>query len=131
MLFILEDLHWTDPTTLELLDLLIDQLPTASIYTLLTCRPTFQPPWNSRSYLTQMTLNRLSHPQIARIAAQVAGGKGLPGEVLEHITEKTDGVPLFVEEMTKAMRHQRWNTHTPGRESCADRWERPPSSSGP
>jgi class 3 adenylate cyclase len=59
-LFILEDLHWTDPTTLELLDLLIDQTPTASIYTLLTCRPEFESTWSSRSYLTPMTVNRLS-----------------------------------------------------------------------
>ena len=89
VLFILEDLHWTDPSTLELLDLLIDQIPTASIYTLLTCRPTFQPAWSSRSYLTQMTLNRLSHNQIERIAEQVAGGKRLPVVVLQQIIDKT------------------------------------------
>ncbi len=103
LLFILEDLHWTDPTSLELLDLLVDQTPTASIYTLLTCRPEFQPTWSSRSYLTPMTVNRLSRNQIAGMAEQVAGGKTLPGEVLQQIVEKTDGVPLFVEEMTKAV----------------------------
>jgi class 3 adenylate cyclase len=103
VLFILEDLHWTDPTTLELLDLLIDQTPTAAMCVLLTYRPTFQPPWGSRSYLTQMTLDRLSQCHIGRLAAQVAGGMALPMQVLAQITEKTDGVPLFVEEMTKAV----------------------------
>src|SRR5262249_43154410 len=63
VLFILEDLHWTDPTTLELLNLLIDQTPTASLLVLLTCRPHFQPAWHHRSYITEMTLNRLSRHQ--------------------------------------------------------------------
>jgi class 3 adenylate cyclase len=103
LLFILEDLHWMDPTTLELLDLLLDQTPTASIFTLLTCRPTFRSPWSSRSYLTPMTVNRLSRNHIEGMAERVAGGKKLPDEVLQQIVEKTDGVPLFVEEMTKAV----------------------------
>jgi class 3 adenylate cyclase/predicted ATPase len=103
VLFILEDLHWTDPTTLEFLTLLVEQVPTASIYTLLTCRPHFQPAWHHRSYLTEITVNRVSRDQIEQIAKQVAGGKTLPGEVVQQIVEKTDGVPLFVEEMTKAV----------------------------
>jgi class 3 adenylate cyclase len=103
VLFILEDLHWTDPTTLEFLDLLIDQIPTAAICTLLTCRPTFQPSWHHRSYLTEVTLNRLSRSQIAQMAEHVSGGKTLPADVLQQIVAKTDGVPLFVEEMTKAV----------------------------
>src|SRR5262249_29862082 len=64
VLFILEDLHWTDPSTLELLGLLLDQTPTAPLLVLLTCRPYFQPAWHHRSYLTEMTLNRLSHTQV-------------------------------------------------------------------
>jgi class 3 adenylate cyclase/predicted ATPase len=103
VLFIVEDLHWLDPTSLELLDLLIDQTPTSSLLTLFTCRPEFHPTWSSRSYLTQVTLNRLSREQITRIAEHTAGGKCLPAEVLEQISEKTDGVPLFVEEITKAI----------------------------
>jgi predicted ATPase/class 3 adenylate cyclase len=103
VLFILEDLHWTDPTTLEFLGLLIDQTPTASLYLLLTCRPEFQPAWSHRSYLTEGTVHRLSREQIARVAAYVAGGKKLPEQVLEQIVEKTDGVPLFIEELTKAV----------------------------
>jgi predicted ATPase/class 3 adenylate cyclase len=103
VLFVLEDLHWTDPTTLELLGLLVEQVPTAALYTLLTCRPEFQPSWSHRSYLTEITVNRLSRNQIEQIAIQVAGGKKLPAQVLTQIIEKTDGVPLFVEEMTKAI----------------------------
>src|SRR5712691_8999512 len=98
LLFILEDLHWTDPTTLELLGLLVEQVPTAAIYTLLTCRPHFQPAWHHRSYLTEITVNRLSQPQIERMTTHVAGGKPLPIQMLAQLTEKTDGVPLFVEE---------------------------------
>jgi TOMM system kinase/cyclase fusion protein len=103
VLFILEDLHWVDPTTLELLDLLIDQTPTASLYTVLTCRPEFQPSWQHRSYLTEITLNRLSQNQIEQMAQQVAGGKGLPDEIIHQLVDKTDGVPLYVEEMTKSV----------------------------
>ena len=103
VLFILEDLHWTDPTTLELLNLLIDQTPTASILVLLTCRPYFQPAWHHRSYITEMTLNHLSHTQVEQIVTGVTGGKTLPQEVLAQIVEKTDGVPLFVEEFTKSL----------------------------
>jgi predicted ATPase len=103
VLFILEDLHWTDPTTLELLNLLIDQTPTASMCALLTCRPEFQPSWSHRSYLTEVTVNRLSRSQIERMAHQVADGKRLPTEVIQQLVDKTDGVPLYVEEMTKAV----------------------------
>ena len=103
VLFIVEDLHWTDPTTLELLNLVIDQTPTASILMLLTCRPHFQPAWHHRSYLTEITVNRLSHAQVEQIVTGMTDGKTFPPEVLAQIVEKTDGVPLFVEEMTKAI----------------------------
>jgi len=104
VLFIVEDLHWTDPSTLEVIGFLLDQTPTASLLVLLTCRPYFQPAWHHRSYITEITVNRLSQPQIARMTTDLAGGKPLPGQVLAQITEKTDGVPLFVEEVTKAVR---------------------------
>jgi class 3 adenylate cyclase/predicted ATPase len=103
VLFILEDLHWTDPTTLEFLALLLDQTPTASVLVLLTCRPTFQPTWSHRSYLSEMTVNRLSHAQVAQIVNRMTDGTTLPPDVLAQITAKTDGVPLFVEELTKAV----------------------------
>ena len=103
VLFILEDLHWTDPSTLELIGLLLDQTPTAALLVLLTCRSHFQPAWHHRSYLTEITVNRLSQPQIEWMTTALAGGKPLPGQVLAQITAKTDGVPLFVEELTKAV----------------------------
>jgi class 3 adenylate cyclase/predicted ATPase len=103
VLLIIEDLHWTDPTTLEWLHLLIDQTPTASILVLLTCRPHFQPAWHHRSYLTEITVHRLSPTQVEQIIHRMIDGKTLPTEVLQQIIAKTDGVPLFVEEMTKAI----------------------------
>jgi class 3 adenylate cyclase/predicted ATPase len=103
VLFILEDLHWTDPTTLEFLNRLIEQIPTTSILTVLTCRPYFQPAWHHRSYITEMTLNHLSHTQVEQIVTSMTDGKTFPAEVLQQIITKTDGVPLFVEELTKAI----------------------------
>jgi class 3 adenylate cyclase/predicted ATPase len=103
VLFILEDLHWTDPTTLELLNLLIDQTPTTSILTVLTCRPTFQPSWSHRSYLTEITVNHLSPTQVEQIVHRITDGKTFPAAVLQQIIAKTDGVPLFVEEFTKSL----------------------------
>ncbi len=101
VLFVMEDLHWVDPSTLELLSLLVDQGPTARILALLTFRPDFSPPWTGRSHLTQVTLPRLPRRQAAEMTGQVAHGKALPAEVVEQVVAKTDGVPLFVEELTK------------------------------
>src|SRR2546425_4030995 len=103
VLFIVEDLHWSDPTTLELLNLVLDQTPTAPLLVLLACRPHFQPAWHHRSYITEMTLNHLSHAQVAQLVNRMTDGKTLPHEVLHQIIAKTDGVPLFIEEMTKAI----------------------------
>jgi class 3 adenylate cyclase/predicted ATPase/energy-coupling factor transporter ATP-binding protein EcfA2 len=103
VLLIIEDLHWTDPSTLELLNLVVEQTPTASLLTLLTCRPTFQPSWTHRSYLTEVSVTRLAQPQVARMVARIAGGAALPHEVMQQIGARTDGVPLFVEEITKAI----------------------------
>jgi class 3 adenylate cyclase/predicted ATPase len=101
VLLIVEDLHWIDPSTLEFLTLLIDQGPTARLLTLLTCRPEFHAPWGFRAHLTPLTLSRISHPQVEQMIVRIAGGKVLPPEVVEQIVAKTDGVPLFVEELTK------------------------------
>jgi class 3 adenylate cyclase/tetratricopeptide (TPR) repeat protein len=101
VLFVMEDLHWVDPSTLELLSLLVDQGPTARIMALLTCRPDFSPPWSGRAHLTQVTLNRLPRRQAVEMTSQVAHGKALPAEVVAQVVAKTDGVPLFVEELTK------------------------------
>jgi predicted ATPase len=101
VLFVMEDLHWIDPTTLELLSLLVDQGPTVRILALFTFRPDFSPPWTGRAHLTQVTLARLPRRQATEMTGQVARGKALPVEVVEQVVAKTDGVPLFVEELTK------------------------------
>jgi predicted ATPase/class 3 adenylate cyclase len=101
LLLVMEDLHWADPTTLEFLNLLVDQIPTTRIFALFTFRPDFSPPWIGRAHLTNLTLRRLPQKQIVNMIHHVAGGKALPAVVLEQIVKKTDGVPLFVEELTK------------------------------
>jgi predicted ATPase len=98
-----EDLQWADPSTLELLHLVIDQAPMARILTLLTFRPEFTPPWGTHSYLSQLTLGRLDRKQVEVMVEGVTGGKALPAEVVQQVVAKTDGVPLFVEELTKTV----------------------------
>jgi predicted ATPase len=101
LLLVIEDLHWVDPTTLALLSLLVDQGPTTRMLVLCTYRPDFSPPWTGRAHCTQMTLPRLSRQQATAMTERVAHRKALPPEVREQIVAKTDGVPLFVEELTK------------------------------
>jgi predicted ATPase/class 3 adenylate cyclase len=101
VLFVMEDLHWVDPSTLEFLNLLVDHGPTVRILTLLTFRPDFRPPWTGRAHLTQVTLPRLPRRQATEMMERVAHGKALPPEVVAQVVAKTDGVPLFVEELTK------------------------------
>ena len=98
-----EDLHWADPTTLEVLGLVIEQAPTVPMLHVLTYRPEFSPPWPPRSHITPLVLNRLERPQVEALITQRAGGKTLPAEVVQHIVAKTDGVPLYVEELTKML----------------------------
>jgi len=103
VLQVCEDLHWADPTTLELLGLYIEQSPTVAMLCVFTYRPEFVPPWSMRSHMTPITLNRLERPEVETFVSHLAGGKSLPGEVLEHIVMKADGVPLYVEELTKTI----------------------------
>jgi predicted ATPase len=98
-----EDLHWADPTTLEMLGLVIEQAPTVPMLHVLTYRPEFSPPWPPRSHVTPLVLIRLERPQVEALITQRAGGKTLPAEVVQYIVDKTDGVPLYVEELTKML----------------------------
>jgi len=98
-----EDLHWADPTTLEALGMLIEQVPTAPLLVVATYRPELTPPWPQRSHMTPITLNHLGRPEVETMVGHLAGGRPLPGEVVDHIVAKADGVPLFVEELTKAI----------------------------
>ena len=103
VLAVWEDLHWADPSTLELLGLLLDQVPTTRLLLVLTCRPEFQPPWTPRSYVTPLALSRLPRHQVEAMVLGVTGGKALPAEVVQQIVAKTDGIPLFVEELVKTI----------------------------
>ena len=101
LLLIVEDLHWADPSTLELVDFLFGQVPAAPILVLMTSRPEFRPPWTTRSHFTYLTVNRVTRMQTEMMVERVTSGKPLPAEVLQQIVVKTDGVPLFVEELTR------------------------------
>ena len=98
-----EDLHWADPTTLETLGMLIEQAPTAAMLVVATYRPELTPPWPQRSHMTPITLNRLERPEVEAMVSHLSGGRKLPGQVVDHIVAKADGVPLYVEELTKAI----------------------------
>ena len=97
----LEDLHWVDPSSLELLEMLLEQVPTTRLLVLLTARPEFEPPWMSHSYFTHLTLSRLRRNQISAMVDDITRSKKLPPEVVAEVVARTDGVPLFVEELTK------------------------------
>lgn len=103
VLFVLEDAHWIDPTTLDLVDLFIEQTATARVLLLVTARPTFEHGFGGHPIVTRLTLNRLGREQIAAIVDRLAGGKAWPEELLDEIVTKTDGIPLFVEELTKTI----------------------------
>ena len=103
VLMLFEDAHWSDPTSLELLDLIIDRVPALRLLLIITFRPEFTPPWTGRPHVTSLGLNRLAPRQRAEMIAGVTGGKALPEEIADQIIDRTDGVPLFVEELTKAV----------------------------
>jgi predicted ATPase len=95
LLTLWEDIHWSDPTTLELLDLLIDRAA-LRVLMILTFRPEFTPPWVGRPHVTLLSLNRLPPRHRAEMIAHVTGGKTLPREIADQIIDRTDGVPLFI-----------------------------------
>jgi predicted ATPase len=103
MLMIFEDTHWTDPTSLEALGRTVDRIKSLRVLLIVTYRPEFEPPWIGRPYVTALTINRLGGREIAAIIEHVAGNKGLPANIRQDIIERADGIPLFVEEMTKAV----------------------------
>ena len=103
VLMIMEDAHWVDPTSLEVFGRTVDQIKTLPVLLIITFRPEFGAPWIGKSHVTSLTLNRLGEREAAVIIARVAGDKTLPSDVMAEIAERTDGIPLFVEEMTKAV----------------------------
>jgi class 3 adenylate cyclase/predicted ATPase len=103
VLMIFEDAHWVDPTSLEVLGRIVDRIKTFPALLIVTSRPEFNAPWVGQSHVTSLTLNRLGERDAAAIIARLAGNNALPADVLAEIVERTDGIPLFVEEMTKAV----------------------------
>jgi class 3 adenylate cyclase len=103
VLMIFEDAHWTDPTSLEVLHRTVDAIKTLPVALIVTFRPEFNAPWVGQSHVTSVMLNRLGEREAAAIIARLVGNKALPANVLAEIAERTDGIPLFVEEMTKAV----------------------------
>jgi class 3 adenylate cyclase/tetratricopeptide (TPR) repeat protein len=101
MLF--EDAHWADPTTLEVLDLLIDRVKTIPLLVVLTHRPEFESRWSRQGHVGALNLSKLTRMQSAAMVSGLTGGKALPAALLEQILTRTDGVPLFVEELTKSI----------------------------
>ncbi len=103
VLMVFEDLQWIDPTSLEALCRIMEQAPSLRLLLLMTARPEFTPPWPNDRHTSTMALTRLGRSEIETLVAAVTLGKGLPAEVLEQIADRTDGVPLFVEELTKTI----------------------------
>jgi predicted ATPase/class 3 adenylate cyclase len=103
VLMIFEDAHWTDPTSLEAFSRIVDGLRILRVLLIVTSRPEFDAPWIGRPYVTALTLNRLAHRDIEAIIDGVIGNKLIPASIRKDIIERTDGVPLFVEEITKAV----------------------------
>ncbi len=101
VLLVCEDLHWMDPSTLELVGMLVEREDPGEMLVLLTCRPEFTPPWPLRSHLAMLQLTRLGRDEAHEVITRVAGGRQLPAELAAQIVARTDGVPLFVEELTK------------------------------
>src|SRR6516164_8624239 len=100
---VFEDAHWIDPTSRELLDLMIEHTRGLPVLLIVTFRPEFQPPWTGQEQVSTLALNRLDRNDRTVLAKQIAGGKALPNEVVAQIADRTDGVPLFVEELTKSL----------------------------
>ena len=103
VLMTLEDAHWADPTSRELLDLIVERVRGLSVLLVVTFRPEFQPPWTGQPRVSMLALNRLDRDDRTALVLQIAAGKALPTEVVDQIVDRTDGVPLFVEELTKSV----------------------------
>jgi predicted ATPase len=115
-----EDVHWSDPTTRESLDLLVDRVAALRVLVIITFRPEFAPPWIGRPHVMMLTLNRLPLRQRAEMIAYMTGGKTLPPEIADQIVDRTDGVPLFIEELTKTVVESVILTETGGQYAATD-----------
>jgi predicted ATPase len=103
VLMIFEDAHWIDPSSRELLDTIIERVARLPALLVITFRPEFHPPWTGQAHVTTLNLTRLGRREGAALAGSVAGSNVLPQKIIEEIIERADGIPLFVEELTKAV----------------------------
>jgi DNA-binding winged helix-turn-helix (wHTH) protein/predicted ATPase len=108
VMMVIEDGHWIDPTSRELLDLTVERVRSLPVLLIVTFRPEFQPPWTGQPQVSILALNRLNRRDRIALIAQVANSKTLPDEVVSQIADRTDGVPLFVEELTKSVLESGW-----------------------
>jgi class 3 adenylate cyclase/tetratricopeptide (TPR) repeat protein len=112
VLMIFEDVHWIDPSSRELLDLTIERVASIPVLLILTFRPDFHPPWSGQAHVTSLMLNRLSRREGTSLVSGVVGNNKMPDDIVAEIVERTDGIPLFVEEMTKAVMESRGQEDT-------------------
>src|SRR5262249_57406017 len=103
VLMVFEDAHWSDPTSLELFGRTVDRIRRLSVLLIVTFRPEFEPAWIGPPHVTSLSLNRLAPREVGTIIDHIVGNKPLPANMRQDIIERTDGIPLFVEEMTKAV----------------------------
>ena len=103
VLLILEDAHWADPTSLEVFGLVVGLVGRRPMLLVVTARPEFQPPWLGQPHVTALSISRLTQRDVEGMINGVVGNKLLPASIRQDIIERTDGIPLFVEEMTKAV----------------------------
>jgi predicted ATPase len=102
VLMIVEDTHWIDPTSLELFGRLVDRIASLRVLLIVTFRPEFEPPWIGRPHVTALILNRLAQREVGAMIDSVVGNRLLPASIRQDVIQRTDGIPLFVEELTKA-----------------------------
>ena len=100
---VFEDAHWADSTSLELTQMVVERLPYLPVLLVITSRPEFTPPWTGQANVSTMALSRLDQRESATLVERVAGGKAMPHEILHSIVERADGIPLFIEELTKTV----------------------------
>jgi class 3 adenylate cyclase len=103
VLMVFEDMHWIDPTSRELIDLTVDRIRRLPVLLLVTFRPEFQPPWTDQPHVTTVALNRLGERDGSHLVEQLAGNAGVSSELVAEIVARSDGVPLFIEELTKTV----------------------------
>jgi class 3 adenylate cyclase/predicted ATPase len=102
VLLLFEDIHWIDPSTLELLGSVLEQVPTARVFAIFTFRPDFIPPWPARAHVTPILANRLTRAQVAELVGRFAGDTSVSPDFVDALVRRSDGVPLFAEELTRA-----------------------------